>query len=219
MPCHVPRWGLRGLVDRLNLSGNERLEPEPSASQAIHIPSSRWELPFAGRFGSSLFWGAGQRQIHSFISTFRENHSWKRNPASCLPAVSEPRALGPKGMFQKQSLSLHLSASTVWLCILCGQRRCIDAAVPHALRCPQRAAHARVPAPVWCHVRAHPASLRLGASLGLGTQATSVLAEVAGLGWELWSCSRQAGSSDCRQSSPVFPADLGTMAGRDQPRR
>lgn len=98
VPRHVPRWALRGLADHLNLCGNKWLVSELSVG-----------APFAGRFGSSLFRGAGQRQICSFISTLRKNHSWKRNTASHFSATSELRApRGPKGTFQKQSLGLHL---------------------------------------------------------------------------------------------------------------
>lgn len=51
VPRHVPRWGPRGLVDHLNLGGNERLLSEPSTSPALSGGS-----PLQGGLGAAC-WG------------------------------------------------------------------------------------------------------------------------------------------------------------------
>lgn len=138
LPCHVPRGRLQGHVDHFNLGGKEGLAFEPSTSQASCCRV--WE-----QLG-----GAGQRQICSFISTFRKSHSWKRNPASFL--------LPPNHQLQDLGECLAwvcTSASTFWLCILSIQRGCRDAAVSRAQMCPCRVARAQVPTPAICGLTQH----------------------------------------------------------------
>lgn len=165
-PC-----GLWGLVDLLNLGGNEPSLSEPSV-------------------------GAGQRQISGFVSMFRKSHSWKRNPASRLPAVSEPPAPGPGGMFRNQDLGLHLSAfsaASVDASMLGGAHREQHVLGYLCLYCALCSGQIWGLGPLYC-------ALCSGQIWGLRPKEHPEVPAESSLGW----------ACNCRrQSSPMSPADLG----------
>lgn len=204
----VPRWGLRGLVDHLNLSGNKRLVSEPS----VGAPLCRevWEQPVRRS------WTKANLQLYQHVQE-KITAGKEIQPAASLPCRNhEFRVLG--ACFKNGA----------WVCTSL-RAPFVCASSPASSDASMQPCPALRGAPGEQHVlgylRLYCATCELtqlcsdsGHVRGLGPeQHPWVLEELARSGWRL--CGRQAGSSGCRQSTPVSPADLATVAGRDQPRR